>query len=361
MAWTSSSSKNKPSALERSALGRLTSVRQQRTPFETLSRKLIAGTLERYLPEGPVVEIGMGDGQLYARLPAELLPRITHTEPEASASKPFRKQHPEVKVLQAGAEKLPFADGEASAVIALCVMDVVPDPPAVVRELKRVLKPGGRFIHWLDMSTVLNPIVASLRDTELVPLPNVFADPSDGEWPEDLFVIPRQQLALIVAILQQSGHPLARPLGQYLQVFSASPLVVKSAAAELVQLQDSAALRAALKEAFRAAFELADGQLRQALATFQGRPISSSRHLEQRMRAWFAPEAGFQVEASDVVRAWELAPRADGEHAYASLCVGEQRYLPYPPDKRLCADASLPDDAQTLRELGIFSFVASRI
>jgi SAM-dependent methyltransferase len=361
MAWTSSSSKNKLSTTDRSALARLTSVRQQRAPFESLSRQLIARTLERYLPDGPIAEIGMGDGQLYTRLPADLLPRITHTEPLAAASKAFRKDHPNLTVLQAGAEKLPFADGELAAVIGLCVMDVVPDGTAVARELRRVLRPGGRFLHWLDMSTVLTPIVASVAETELLLLPNVFGDPSEGEWPEDLFVVPRRQLALIVAILQQAGHGLARPLGQYLQVFSASPLAVKSAAAELAQLQDSSALRSALKEVFRAAFELADPALRQELASFQGQPVSSSRHFEQRLRAWFAPEAGFQVEASEVVRAWELAPRAATDSAYASLCIGEQRYLPYAPERPLCADASLPDDTQTLRELGIFSFVASRI
>lgn len=366
MAWTSSSSKNKQSAAERAALTRLTSVREQREPFFALSRRLVAQTVERYLPEGAIAEIGMGDGQLRGRLPEALWPRITHTEPLASASRAFRKQHPEVRVLQAGAEGLPFADGELAAVLGLCVMDVVPDGDAVARELRRVLRPGGRFIHWLDMSTVLTPIVSSIADTDLLLLPNVFTDPAEGEWPEDLFVLPRAQLALIVAVLQQAGHPLARPLGQYLQVFSKSPLAVKSAAAELAQLQDSSDLRAALKEAFRAAFELADGALRQRLASFQGRPVSSSRHFEQRLRAWFAPEAGFQVEASEVVRAWQLAPRGEQAQgarsfAYSSLCIGEQRHLPYAPERLLCSDATTPDDSQTLLELGVYVFVASRI
>lgn len=361
MTWTSSSSKNKTSAAERAALNRLTSVRQQRAPFEALSRQLVARTLERFLPEGPLAEIGMGDGQLYARLPPEVLPRITHTEPHAAASKGFRKQHPQVAVLQAGAEKLPFEDGQLGAVVALCVMDVVPDPAAVVKELRRVLRPGGRFIHWLDMSTVLTPVVASLSGSELLPLPNVFGDPAEGEWPEDLFVIPRAQLALIVAILHQAGHGLARPLGQYLQLFSQSPLAVKAAAAELAQLQDSSPLRAALKEAFRTALELAEGPLRAQLTSFQGRPISSSLHFEQRMRAWFAQDAGFQVESSELLRAWELAPRAEAAFAYSSLCIGEQRHLPYAPDKLLCSDAALPDDSQMLLELGVFSFVATRI
>ena len=367
MAWTSSSSKNKLSAAERASLNRLANVRRQREPFFELSRRLIEETLARHLPEaGRVVEIGMGDGQLYDRLPMAVLPRVLHTEPQASSSRAFRKRHPDVVVVQAPAERLPLEAGEAAAVVGLCVMDVVPEPVAVVRELARVLRPGGRFIHWLDMSTMLTPIVASLAGTELLPIPNVFADPAEGEWPEDLFLLPRQQLAMIVAILRESGHGLARPLGQYLSLFSASPLAVGTATAELVQLQDDSALRGALKSAFQAAFELADPALRQALASFQGRPVSSARHFEQRLRGWFTTEAGFQIEESSLVRRWQRAKRGESPFRYMSCCVGEQRQLPYVPDALLCPDAAheqaaITDESQLLLELGVASFVASRI
>lgn len=352
------------SAAERAALTRLTSVRRQREPFVPLSRRIIAETLDRYLPiDGRIVEIGMGDGQLRERLPPQLLPRVLHTEPQASASRAFRKEHPDVAVVQAAAEKLPLADGEAAAAIALCVMDVVPDPAAVARELWRVLRPGGRFIHFLDMSTVLTPVVATLDGSDLVLLPNVFADPAAGAWPEDLFIVPRQQLALIVAILRESGHGLARPLGQYLQVFSASPLGVGAAVAELVQIQDNAQLRTALRAAFRAAFELAPPEARQELARFQGRPVSSALLFEQRLRSWFGSEAGFQVEQSSLEKAFQTVPRATVGHAYMSCLVGEQRYLPHVPEALLCEEASRLDlaEGEAVRELGIFVFVASKV
>ena len=362
MAWTSSSSKHKPSATERASLSRLAGVRRQRQPFESLSRRIVADTLDRFLPaEGRVVEIGMGDGQLYERLPESLRPRLLHTEPLAAASRAFRKQHPDVTVVQAPAERLPLEAGEAAAVIGLCMMDVVPDGPAVVRELSRVLRPGGRFIHWLDMSTVLLPIVSALQGTELLLMPNVFGDPAEGEWPEDLFLVPRQQLALVVATLQENGHPLARPLGQYLARFSATPFAAGPAAAELAQLQDDSALRLALKGAFKSAFELASPTVRQQLASFQGRPVSSARYFEQRLRGWFGPETGFQVEASSLACAWDHAPRGEPPFPYMSCCVGEQRYLPYAPEALLCADAVAANESQALLELGVFAFVASRI
>jgi SAM-dependent methyltransferase len=42
-------------------------------------------------------------------------------------------------------ERLPFADGAFDAVVAADVLEHVPDLPRVVRELGRVLAPGGSF------------------------------------------------------------------------------------------------------------------------------------------------------------------------------------------------------------------------
>ena len=362
MTWKSSSSKHKQTARESASIKRLESVRRQRQPFLGLSRRIIAGTLERFLPpDGAVLEIGMGDGQLRERLPEAVLPRVLHTEPLAAASRDFRKRHPEVKVLQAPAERLPVEEGSQAAVVGLCVMDVVPDPAAVVRELARVLRPGGRFIHWLDMSTVLAPVVASLSGTGLVPFPNVFSDPAEGEWPEDLFLMPRDQLALIVAILSSARHGLAVPLEQYLAAFSASPLAVGAASAELIQLQDNAQLRQLLKAGFQAAFELAGPGVRERLAAFEGRPVSSARHFEQRLQAWFGRESRFVVEESKLVSAWATVPAKGTPFPYMSCSVGEQRSLTYMPEVLLCSDAVPPSEGSALLEQGILTFVASRI
>jgi demethylmenaquinone methyltransferase / 2-methoxy-6-polyprenyl-1,4-benzoquinol methylase len=50
-----------------------------------------------------------------------------------------------VKLLEAEAERLPFADGSFDALTFTYLLRYVDDPPATVRELARVLRPGGRI------------------------------------------------------------------------------------------------------------------------------------------------------------------------------------------------------------------------
>ena len=360
--WKSTSKKRRPAPEDRAALHQLSKVRRQRQPFERLSRKIIGKTLARHLPaSGLVVEIGMGDGQLRERLPEAILPRVVHTEPQAAASRDFRQRYPDAKVLQASAEHLPFSDGEVSAVVGLCVLDVLKDGPELASELRRVLAPGGRLIHWLDMSTTLDEVFAALAGTELIPLPNVFTDPMAEAWPEDMFLLPRAELALIAEVLATRSQALSRPLRQYLAVFSRVPFERGLAIAEFVQLQESSDIRSALRAMFRTAYELAGPELRERLAGFQGRPVASARHFESRLKSWFHRDAGFEVEQSEVVTAWEFGPRGDSPFDYMSSSVGEQRALQGIPDSLLCIDADAGGETEMLLELGVFVFVAKRI
>ncbi|MEV6925315.1 class I SAM-dependent methyltransferase [Dactylosporangium sp. NPDC051485] len=50
-------------------------------------------------------------------------------------------------VVRADAAVLPFADGAVSAVDCVLASTDVPDYAAVLREVARVLQPGGRFVH----------------------------------------------------------------------------------------------------------------------------------------------------------------------------------------------------------------------
>jgi SAM-dependent methyltransferase len=360
---SSAASVSSPSRAEGiTVLERLDRVRRERAPYRDLGRALLARVFDQYVPEdGPLVEIGAGEGHFRDRLPRPALRRMTHTEPLAPAVARARAAWPEGTFMVASAERLPFRDGAVASVFGSCVMDVVSDGAEVASELQRVLRPGGTFVHWLDMSTRLNDVFSLLLDAGLVPLPNVFGDPTASRWPEDLFLAALADLTLVVSVLASREHPLAAPLGEYLNRLR-TPGSTSRALTEYVQLSESAELRSALKHLFRAAFDLATPEIRERLARFKGRPVSSAKFLESRLRQWFGPESGFEVVASEVASVFEIVSAERGSpYRYTSLCVGEQRELSGLPEALLCPDATTPRENELLRELGVFVFVARRI
>jgi ubiquinone/menaquinone biosynthesis C-methylase UbiE len=101
---------------------------------------------------GNVIEIGAGTG---ANLPlyGSGIESLTLTEPEAPMvrrlEQKVRTQAPPATVLRAPAEDLPFDDDTFDIAVSTLVLCGVADQPRAVRELRRVLRPGGelRFIE----------------------------------------------------------------------------------------------------------------------------------------------------------------------------------------------------------------------
>jgi ubiquinone/menaquinone biosynthesis C-methylase UbiE len=57
-----------------------------------------------------------------------------------------REQAPRAKVLRALAEDLPFGDGSFDVTVSTLVLCGVSDQPRVLRQLSRVLRPGGQLL-----------------------------------------------------------------------------------------------------------------------------------------------------------------------------------------------------------------------
>jgi SAM-dependent methyltransferase len=104
-------------------------------------RALLAGA------RGRVLEIGAGTGHNLAAYPAGL-EALVLTEPDPAMRTRLRRraEHGGVTVVEAGAEALPFADGAFDTVVSTLVLCTVPDADAAVREVRRVLRPGGRLL-----------------------------------------------------------------------------------------------------------------------------------------------------------------------------------------------------------------------
>ena len=93
--------------------------------------------------EGRCLEIGCGTG-VYAGQVRKL--GWTPLGVDLSAGM-LRHAGDRLPVVRGDATRLPFADGSVPAVIAMMVHTDMPDYPAVLREVRRVLAPGGVFLH----------------------------------------------------------------------------------------------------------------------------------------------------------------------------------------------------------------------
>jgi ubiquinone/menaquinone biosynthesis C-methylase UbiE len=101
---------------------------------------------------GDVLEIGAGTGANLPHYPGGLR-SLTLTEPDPhmrrrlvfaasqGVERPFT-----VEIADAAATALPVPDASRDAVVCTLVLCTVPDPQAVLREVVRVLRPGGRFV-----------------------------------------------------------------------------------------------------------------------------------------------------------------------------------------------------------------------
>lgn len=98
---------------------------------------------------GSVLELGAGTGLNLAHYPAGL-ERLVLVEPDRHKAKLLgEKPLPAgvtAEILRAPGEMLPFEDDSFDTVVETLVLCTVADPEATAAEIRRVLKPDGRFL-----------------------------------------------------------------------------------------------------------------------------------------------------------------------------------------------------------------------
>jgi SAM-dependent methyltransferase len=136
-----------------------------RRDFAEPRRRTLAGL------SGDVVEIGFGSGHNLAHYPAEV-DRVLAVEPSAVA-----RRLAEPRVAASGVtvefvgldgEDLPLPDDCADAAVTTFTLCTIPDVPGALRELGRVLRPGGR-LRFLEHGLSPDPKVAAWQH-RLTPL-----------------------------------------------------------------------------------------------------------------------------------------------------------------------------------------------
>lgn len=107
--------------------------------------------VERARPIGPadrILDLGCGTG-IVARTLRDRLgggAKITGVDASAEMVAMARKLVPDLEWHEANAMELPFADASFELVVSQQMLQFVPDPLVALREIHRVLVPGGRLI-----------------------------------------------------------------------------------------------------------------------------------------------------------------------------------------------------------------------
>lgn len=114
-----------------------------------------------------VVELGAGTGANLRYMPAGT--RLIAVEPNPAMHRRLRERAAragvDLELHATVAERLDLPDASADMVISSLVLCTVPDPGAVVAEVRRVLRPGGRYAF---LEHVAAPEGAALRRLQRV-------------------------------------------------------------------------------------------------------------------------------------------------------------------------------------------------
>ncbi len=126
---------------------------------------------------GTILELGPGAGVNLEYYPSGL--RWIGVEPNPFLHPKIRREAKQLgtraAILEATAEHLPFRDGSVDAVVSSLVLCSVQDLEAALREVRRVLRPGGRYVFLEHVAALPGTPLRRLQSW-IRPLSRLLAD-----------------------------------------------------------------------------------------------------------------------------------------------------------------------------------------
>jgi SAM-dependent methyltransferase len=111
------------------------------------------------------LDVGCGEGRMCRMLRARAIPTVG-IDPTAALLERARALDPSGDYRAAGAEAMPFADGEFDLVLSCLTLIDIPDFRQAFREMVRVLEPGGTLLIANLTSFTSTSANGSVRDAD---------------------------------------------------------------------------------------------------------------------------------------------------------------------------------------------------
>jgi len=103
-----------------------------------------------------VLDVGSGKGKFCRQLKGRGF-EVVGVEPAEKLIQVARELYPDIQFIKASATQLPFPDNSFDAAICVEVLEQIPDYEMAVREMARVLRPGGLLLVLDNNANSLHP------------------------------------------------------------------------------------------------------------------------------------------------------------------------------------------------------------
>jgi ubiquinone/menaquinone biosynthesis C-methylase UbiE len=113
--------------------------------------------------KGRILDVAVGTGRNLPHFPADVTITGVDLSPAmlAIARQRCTDLGRDADLREADAEHLPFADATFDTAVCALSLCTIPDPPAAIREMKRVLVPGGRLLLLDHIGSTWPPVYAA--------------------------------------------------------------------------------------------------------------------------------------------------------------------------------------------------------
>jgi SAM-dependent methyltransferase len=164
-----------------------------------------------------VLDVGTGEGQV-ARLASRTgSERVVGVDPTAAQVAVARERAGGPHYVRSGAAALPFPTATFDAVIACLVFEHIRDVDDALREVGRVLEPGGHFLFFLNHPLLQTPSSGWIDDQVL--------DPPEQYWRIGPYLIEDET---IEEVEKDVFIPfIHRPLSRYVNAMADAGLVLR--------------------------------------------------------------------------------------------------------------------------------------